>query len=182
VSSAFVHPGRPWFSRPRRDRLLGHPDRQAAALAQAGVIRRPVRDVERLLGNVVASVGVQLEGQDGIQGQTGTNLLPRPGLGRHQADPCNNAAGAAKPCSARSSQAWLRDRSGTTPEPDKSQCGMSSSTHACKVCKPISWRWRQTLLLDLLLSLRLSWRNLAQKGVYGMPALHRTASCRSGAK
>jgi len=87
-------PGRPWFSRPRRDRLLGHPNRQAAALAQAGVIRRPVRDLERLLGDVVASVGVQLEGQDGIQGQTGTTLLPRPGLGRHQADPCNNASAA----------------------------------------------------------------------------------------
>ncbi len=38
----------------------------------------------------MAAVGVQLEGQDGIQGQTGTNLLPRPGLERHQANPCNN--------------------------------------------------------------------------------------------
>jgi len=51
-----------------------------------------VRDLERLLGDVVATVGVQLEGQDGIQGQTGTNLLHRPSLRRHQADPCNNAA------------------------------------------------------------------------------------------
>ncbi len=43
----------------------------------------------------MAAVGVQLEGQDGIQGQIGTNLLPRPGLEHHQADPCNNAARAA---------------------------------------------------------------------------------------
>jgi len=35
---------------------------------------------------VAAALGI------GIQGQTGTNLLPRPGLGHHQADPCNNAA------------------------------------------------------------------------------------------
>ena len=39
----------------------------------------------------MATLGVQLKGQDGIQGQTGTNLLPQPELGRHQPDPCNNA-------------------------------------------------------------------------------------------
>jgi len=85
-------PGRPWFSRPRRNHLRSNPNRQASALAQARVIRRPVRDFELLLGDVVATVGVQLEGQDGIQGLTETNLLPRPGLGRHQPDPCNNAS------------------------------------------------------------------------------------------
>lgn len=39
----------------------------------------------------------QLEGQDGIQGQTGTNLLPRPGLRRHQADSCNAAYEVTEP-------------------------------------------------------------------------------------
>ena len=97
-------PGRPWLSRPRRDRLLRHPDRQASALAQARVIRRPaaeqrsqrVRDLELLLGDVMATVGVQREEQDGIQGQTGTNLLPRPGLERHKANPCNNVTCVGK--------------------------------------------------------------------------------------
>ncbi len=41
---------------------------QAAALAQAYVIRWPVRDLERLLGEVAATLGAQLERQDGSQG------------------------------------------------------------------------------------------------------------------
>ena len=36
-----------------------------------------------------------LERQDGLRKQTGTNLLPRPGLERHQANPCNNIGSAA---------------------------------------------------------------------------------------
>ena len=44
------------------------PDRQAATLPQAGVIRWPVRDLVRLSRDVVAAVLVQLEGQGGHPG------------------------------------------------------------------------------------------------------------------
>ena len=57
--------GRPWLGCPRRDRLLGKPHRQAAALAQAGVIGWPVRHPVLLPWDVMAAVLVQLEWQDG---------------------------------------------------------------------------------------------------------------------
>jgi len=57
--------GRAWLSRPRRDRLVGEPHREAAALAQAGVVGGPVRHPAALLRDVVAAVLVQFEWQDG---------------------------------------------------------------------------------------------------------------------
>jgi len=53
------------LSRPSRDRLVGEPHGQAAALAQAGVILTPVRDLVLLFGDMVAAVLVQLKRQDG---------------------------------------------------------------------------------------------------------------------
>ena len=58
-------PGGARLGPPGCDRLVGEPDRQAPALAQAGVIGRPVRDLVPLSRNVVAAGLVQLEGQDG---------------------------------------------------------------------------------------------------------------------
>jgi len=70
---------------------------------------RPVRDAVAGARNAMAASGVVLERYgtkvapqpssghhtspctNTIQGQTGTTLLPRPGLRRHQADPCNSA-------------------------------------------------------------------------------------------
>ncbi len=51
---------RAWLGRPRRDCLVGEPHRQAAALAQAGVIGRPVHDPVPLPRDVVAAL-VQLD-------------------------------------------------------------------------------------------------------------------------
>ena len=45
-----------WLRLPGRDRRLREPDRQAAALAQASIILRPVRYLMLLLGDVVAAV------------------------------------------------------------------------------------------------------------------------------
>ena len=56
------------LSPPAFDNFVGEPDREAAALAQAGVIRAPLRDLVVLLGNVAAAVLVQLRGKMGIQG------------------------------------------------------------------------------------------------------------------
>src|SRR3954468_2398923 len=58
-------PGGARLSPPGCDCLVGEPDRQAPALAQAGVIGRPVRDLAPLSRNVVAGGLVQLEGQGG---------------------------------------------------------------------------------------------------------------------
>src|SRR3954464_14173152 len=58
-------PGGAWLSLPGCDGLVAEPDRQAPALAQAGVIGRPVRDPVALSRNVVAAGLVQLEGQGG---------------------------------------------------------------------------------------------------------------------
>ena len=58
-------PGGARLSPPGRDCLIGEPDRQAAALTQAGVIGGPVRDLAPLSGNVVAAALVQLERQGG---------------------------------------------------------------------------------------------------------------------
>jgi len=57
--------GRAWLGRPRRYRLVGEPNRQAAALAQASVVGRPVRHLVLLARDVVTAVLVQLERQDG---------------------------------------------------------------------------------------------------------------------
>src|SRR4051794_24085460 len=64
-------PARAPLGLPRLDRLVGEPDRQAAAPAQALVVLAPVRDLALLLRDVVASVLVQLEGQGGHPGSDG---------------------------------------------------------------------------------------------------------------
>ena len=75
--------GGAWRSPPGRDRLVAEPHRQAAALAQAGVVLAPVRDLVLLLGDVVAAVLVQLERQGGHPGiRDGAIPLPRPDLQR----------------------------------------------------------------------------------------------------
>src|SRR6478672_10097196 len=58
--------GGPRLGAPGRDRGLGEPDRQAAATAQAGVVRSPVRDPMALLRNIVTAVSEALERQRGI--------------------------------------------------------------------------------------------------------------------
>ena len=55
--------GRKRLGPPALDSFVGEPDREAAALAQAGVIRAPLRDLVVLLGNVAAAVLVQLRGK-----------------------------------------------------------------------------------------------------------------------
>ncbi len=54
-------PGRPRLGLPGRDGLVGEPHRQAPAPAQAGVVLAPVRDLEPLPRNAVATVGVGFE-------------------------------------------------------------------------------------------------------------------------
>ncbi len=61
-------PGGARLRRPRFDRLGGEPDRQAPALAQAGVVLAPVRYPVSLARDMVATVLVQLKGTAGIQG------------------------------------------------------------------------------------------------------------------
>src|SRR5215218_6262097 len=61
-------PGGPWLGLPRLDGFLGEPDRQAPALAEAGVVLTPVRYLVLLLGDMVAAVLVQLEGHAGHPG------------------------------------------------------------------------------------------------------------------
>src|SRR4051812_33771261 len=61
-------PGFPWLGLPRLDGFLGEPDRQAPALAEAGVVLTPVRYLALLPGNMVATVLVQLEGHAGHPG------------------------------------------------------------------------------------------------------------------
>ncbi len=58
--------GGPRLGAPGRDRGLGEPDRQAAATAQAGVVRSPVRDPIALLRNMVTAGCEALERQRGI--------------------------------------------------------------------------------------------------------------------
>ena len=64
--------GRARLRPPALDGLTREPDRQAATLAQAGVILTPIHELVLLLGNVVTAVLVQLERQGG---------LPRSGQG-----------------------------------------------------------------------------------------------------
>src|SRR5829696_5188844 len=56
--------GRARLGCPGHDRFVGEPNRQAAALTQAGVISWPVRDLVPLPGNVAAAGFVQLKGQE----------------------------------------------------------------------------------------------------------------------
>src|SRR5215212_6578986 len=58
-------PGRAWLGLPCLDGFVGEPDRQAPALAEAGVVLAPVRHLALLPGNMVAAVLVQLEGHTG---------------------------------------------------------------------------------------------------------------------
>jgi len=86
--------GRARLRSPARDGFVREPDRQAAALAQAGVIGRRVHHLVLLLGNVVTVVLVQLERQSGCPGQVWRNLLRRAGSSRHWTSPCNKVARA----------------------------------------------------------------------------------------
>ena len=64
---------------PGRDRRLGEPDRQAATLAQGGVVLGPVGHPVPLLGDVVTASGIGLERHDKHPGiMEGANLLPYP--------------------------------------------------------------------------------------------------------
>ena len=79
---------------PAFDGCVGEPHRQAAALAQAGVVLAPVLNLMGLLGDVVVAILVNLEWQDehtGIRRRPG--LLRRLGLQRHWPGPCNNVRG-----------------------------------------------------------------------------------------
>ena len=67
-------PGRPRLGLPGRDGLRGEPHHQTPAPAQAGVILTPVRDLESLPGNAVATVGI---GFEGIPRQRAAALRPR---------------------------------------------------------------------------------------------------------
>src|ERR671910_2242579 len=71
-------PGRSGFGPPRLDRLIGEPDCQAPTLAEAGVRSGPVRDFVLLPGSMMTAGLVQLEGQEGIRGQTRGALLRHP--------------------------------------------------------------------------------------------------------
>ena len=82
----------PWFGLPGRDRLLRKPNRQAAALAQAGIILAPVRDLVPLSGDVVTVVGMQLETHDVGSDREGITGLPCLEFNDHQADATSRAA------------------------------------------------------------------------------------------
>ena len=75
---------------PGGDRRVGEPDRQAAALPQGGVVRRPVRDPVPLLGDVVTTSGIGLErhGRDPGAWKGPLPYANQP-LGTTRTDPCN---------------------------------------------------------------------------------------------
>jgi len=80
--------GRARLGPPGLDGFAGEPDRQAATLAQAGVIRAPVHELVLLLGNRVAVILVQLERQYGY---------PRSGQGAaSHAEPVPDATGQVR--------------------------------------------------------------------------------------
>ena len=86
------------LSRPRSDRLVGEPDRQAAALTGPGVISRPpVRDLALLARYVVSAGLVQLERQGKHpRSEEGRPVHPNPALSTNRpADPCNTASRGA---------------------------------------------------------------------------------------
>src|SRR3954447_22238354 len=74
-------------------------NREAPALAQGGIILRPIRDLVPLLRNMMAAVGIHLEGHGAIR-KTGTLPLRRPRL-RSQIGPI---------CATRSRTDWLSGR------------------------------------------------------------------------
>src|SRR3954454_8705991 len=71
-------PGGARLRRPRFDRLSGEPDRQAPALAEAGVVLAPVRYLVLLPRDMVAAVLVQLEGHGGYPGGQERRRAPTP--------------------------------------------------------------------------------------------------------
>src|SRR5208283_5823294 len=77
---------------PRRDRLIGEPDRQAATLAETGLIRRPIRDLVPLPRDVVTAILVQLErhGTSGAQKKGPSPTRDQPLA--PQAHPCTTLA------------------------------------------------------------------------------------------
>ncbi len=81
--------GRSAARSPRRDRLLGDPQYQAATAAQASVVLRPVRHRVAHLREVVAAVGVLLVGLGGWAGGLYLGKTILPARRRH---PCTNAA------------------------------------------------------------------------------------------
>src|SRR4051812_50161526 len=76
-------PSRARRRRPRFDRLSGEPDRQAPALAQAGVVLAPVRYLVSLARDMLAAVLVQLEGHGGDSRGGGGGGPPRPPASPH---------------------------------------------------------------------------------------------------
>ncbi len=106
---------------PRPPRSPGEPDHKAAALARAGVLRAPVRDLVRLLGNAVPAALVQRERQGGHPAiREVTGLLHWPGPKRHWRRPCNNAAPAASAMSLL--------QSGVTRRPSQRRTGSSETS------------------------------------------------------
>jgi hypothetical protein len=80
----------------RRDSLVGEPYRQAPALPQTRVIRRPFHHLALLLLDVVATRRVGLERHGGVPDQNrGCRPIPADPTAP-TADPCNNAASAAQ--------------------------------------------------------------------------------------
>jgi hypothetical protein len=86
-------PGGTRRCRPGRDRLRREPHRQAAAGAEARVIRRPVDDSVLLLGNVTATsrFGFERHGRDPSV-REGAAFLRRPASDANRPDPCNKVA------------------------------------------------------------------------------------------
>src|SRR4051812_36214872 len=82
------------LSPPGRDRFVSEPDRQAATLAQASVVGRPVRDLALLSWNMMTTVLVELEGHDGHPGQERGALLRHPAPQHQPTDPCTTLAAA----------------------------------------------------------------------------------------
>src|SRR6202012_5189581 len=52
---------------PRRDCLIGEPDRQAATLTPTGLVNWPIGDLAPLPGDMVAAILVQLEGHGDVR-------------------------------------------------------------------------------------------------------------------
>src|SRR4051812_21692329 len=91
-------PGGARRRRPRFDRLSGEPDRQAPALAQAGVVLAPVRYLVLLPRDMVTAVLVQLEGHGGDSGGRRGGALPRPPASPHPPPPpCTPVGGGGPP-------------------------------------------------------------------------------------
>ncbi len=91
--------GRARLGCPGRNCLLGEPDRQAAALTQAGIISWPVRDLVLLAWDVAAAGLVQLERQ-GANPKSEEGRPPTPprlsAPTDRPADPCTTAATALR--------------------------------------------------------------------------------------